>query len=179
MAPLPPGTQPRSFALMTLHRPANVDSESVLRRILGAVQCVARTIPIVFPAHPRTMKNLSQFGLLSDLERNRNVLVIEPVNYLRFIGMLARCRMVLTDSGGIQEESTFLKIPCLTMRENTERPITCSLGTNVLVGTDAERIIAKSMEVLTGRTAEGRVPSEWDGRAGERIVDCFDSISSQ
>jgi UDP-N-acetylglucosamine 2-epimerase (non-hydrolysing) len=179
MAPLPPGAQPRSFALMTLHRPANVDSESVLRRILGAVQCVARTIPIVFPAHPRTMKNLSQFGLLSDLERNRNVLVIEPVNYLRFIGMLARCRMVLTDSGGIQEESTFLKIPCLTMRENTERPITCSLGTNVLVGTDAERIIAKSMEVLTGRTAEGRVPSEWDGRAGERIVDCFDSISSQ
>ncbi len=168
---LPSGAQPRQYAVLTLHRPSNVDDPQTLERLFGAVRRIAERIPIYFPVHPRTRRNLEAFGLLNDASAESNVFLIEPLGYLAFLGLVARSCMVLTDSGGIQEETTFLGIPCLTMRDNTERPITCSLGTNVLVGSDSDRIVQEAIKVLTGESPIRQVPPYWDGRAGERIVD--------
>ncbi|HZU25035.1 MAG TPA: UDP-N-acetylglucosamine 2-epimerase (non-hydrolyzing) [Bryobacteraceae bacterium] len=163
--PLPNGFAPGQYAVLTLHRPANVDSPESLRPILGAIQTIAERIPIVFPVHPRTISRLNGMSL------NDNIHVIEPMSYVPFLGLVAGSRMVLTDSGGLQEETTVLGIPCLTMRPNTERPITCEIGTNVLVGTDPARIVEEAHRVLDGRNREGRIPEKWDGHAAERIVD--------
>jgi UDP-N-acetylglucosamine 2-epimerase (non-hydrolysing) len=163
--PLPDGLAPRKYAVLTLHRPSNVDSHGRMATILGAVNAIADRVPVVFPVHPRTASRLNGFALHPCLR------TAEPMSYLPFLGLVARARMVLTDSGGIQEETTVLGVPCLTMRANTERPITCEIGTNVLVGTDPARIIEEAERLLDGRGRPGVIPEKWDGHAAERIVD--------
>jgi len=157
----------KRFAVLTLHRPSNVDSTEKLGELLGAIDAVAREIPVIFPVHPRTQQKLTQAGI----KTHANLRIIPPVGYLDFLCLLSKAAMVLTDSGGIQEETTALGVPCLTLRENTERPITISEGTNLLVGTEPEKIVAAAREVLSGKSKAGRVPALWDGHAAERIVE--------
>jgi UDP-N-acetylglucosamine 2-epimerase (non-hydrolysing) len=168
--PLPEGLSDRRFAILTLHRPSNVDSPSKLAGILDAVLDISAVVPIVFPAHPRTLGRLKEFGLLASLEAHRNIRVTEPLSYLPFLGLVSRSQLVLTDSGGIQEETTVLGIPCLTLRSNTERPITCEVGTNVLVGSDPQAIRHAAFTALNEGPRNSRIPEKWDGRAAERIV---------
>jgi UDP-N-acetylglucosamine 2-epimerase (non-hydrolysing) len=157
-------------AVLTLHRPSNVDDPAVLAGLLDALEVVQRELPVVFPAHPRTREKLSRFGLAARVAGMSGLRVIDPVGYLDFLRLMDTARLVLTDSGGIQEETTILGVPCLTLRENTERPATVELGTNQLVGQDPERILAGFRRVMQGRAAAGRVPPLWDGRAAERIL---------
>ena len=163
--PLPEGLAAGQYAVLTLHRPANVDSRDRLVGILGAINTIAERIPVVFPVHPRTAPQMK------NLDLHPRIRIVEPMSYLPFLGLVARSRMVLTDSGGIQEETTVLGIPCLTMRPNTERPITCEIGTNVLVGTDPQRIVREAACILDGKGRAGAIPEKWDGLAAERIVD--------
>jgi UDP-N-acetylglucosamine 2-epimerase (non-hydrolysing) len=163
--PLPAGIEAQGYAVLTLHRPSNVDTLDALSRVFAALNSIAERIPIVFPAHPRTA------GKLSAIELHRNIHITEPLGYLAFVGLMARSRMVLTDSGGIQEETTVLGVPCLTMRLNTERPITCEVGTNLLVGTDPEDIRRAAFSILDGPPVRRAIPEKWDGHAGERIAD--------
>lgn len=158
------------FAVVTLHRPSNVDDSHTLKQICSALETVAAKLPIIFPAHPRTRARLDEFGIrLSGAIR-----LIEPLGYLDFMQLWSNARVVMTDSGGLQEETTALGVPCLTLRENTERPITVEEGTNQIVGNDPQRIIEAASEVLEGRFARiGRVPHLWDGRAAERIVEAL------
>jgi UDP-N-acetylglucosamine 2-epimerase (non-hydrolysing) len=162
---------PRGYALATLHRPSNVDTAASLGRTLEALQRVAEEVPVVFPAHPRTRERLEQFGLRARLEGTR-VRVTEPVGYLDCVALQDEAALVLTDSGGIQEETTFLGVPCLTMRDTTERPVTITCGTNRLVGTAPEDVHRAAREILaTVDRPRGRVPALWDGHTAERIVD--------
>lgn len=163
--PLPFDVVANEYAVLTLHRPANVDSPARLVPILDAVNAIAERIPVIFPVHPRTAAHLN------DIHLHRNVRICEPMSYLQFLGLVGRSRVVLTDSGGIQEETTVLGIPCLTMRPNTERPLTCEIGTNILVGTDPDRILNEATAILDGRIRVGKIPEKWDGHAAERIVD--------
>ncbi len=165
---LPEGVIEKQYAVLTLHRPSNVDSAAALRRIFEPVRELARILPVVFPVHPRTRANLTAFSLLN--ADDNNIRLIEPLSYLPFIGLIARAKMVLTDSGGIQEETTVLGVPCITMRENTERPITCTVGTNILAGTDPAQIRLAISSVLQGTIRSGAIPDKWDGHAAERIV---------
>ncbi len=146
------GSDWRRFAVLTLHRPSNVDSTEKLTGLLRAIDVVAAQIPVVFPIHPRAQQRL-------------------PIGYLDFLCLLSRATLVMTDSGGIQEETTALGVPCLTLRENTERPITISEGTNLLVGSDPCKIVAAAQDILAGKGKAGRIPPLWDGHAAERIVD--------
>jgi UDP-N-acetylglucosamine 2-epimerase (non-hydrolysing) len=155
------------FAVLTLHRPANVDDAAKLRGIFSALGDIAGSLPIIFPAHPRTQSRLREFGI----ENPRGLMVLEPMGYLDFLQLWRNARLVLTDSGGLQEETTALAVPCLTLRENTERPITVEQGTNRIVGSDPVRIVEAVSEVLSnGRLAGKRAPELWDGHAAERIV---------
>ena len=175
---LPAGVTEKAYAVLTLHRPSNVDSPQMLERILEPIRELARHLPVVFPVHPRTRRNLDKFGLLD--WRDADMRLIEPLSYLPFIGLVARSKMVLTDSGGIQEETTVLGVPCITMRETTERPITCTVGTNSLAGTDSERIRKAICLVASGNPTPNRIPDRWDGHSAERIVERLlheDSIS--
>jgi UDP-N-acetylglucosamine 2-epimerase (non-hydrolysing) len=156
----------RRFAVLTLHRPSNVDSTEKLSQLVGAIDAVAAEVPVIFPVHPRTQQRLTQTGITHHLQLR----VIPPVGYLDFLCLLSKATLVLTDSGGIQEETTALGVPCLTLRENTERPITISEGTNLLVGTDPAKIVAAAQNVLRGHSKSGRIPPLWDGHAAERIV---------
>jgi UDP-N-acetylglucosamine 2-epimerase (non-hydrolysing) len=167
--PLPSGLEARHFAVLTLHRPSNVDAKETLTPIMQAVGDIARRIPIAFPVHPRTAARLEQFGL-RDSELTQNLRLMQPLSYLPFLGMIARCRFVLTDSGGIQEETTVLGVPCITMRAHTERPITCQIGTNVLVGSDMAALRRAAFQALDDSAAESCVPEKWDGHTAERIV---------
>ena len=161
----------RDYALLTLHRPGNVDDEQDLRRIVEALAEIARRIPVVFPAHPRTLKKMKEFRLLERLPiEGHRFLLIEPLGYLDFINLEINARFVLTDSGGIQEETTVLNVPCLTLRDGTERPITVAEGTNILVGSDKKRILDEAHRILDGHPKQGRCPDLWDGKAAERIV---------
>jgi UDP-N-acetylglucosamine 2-epimerase (non-hydrolysing) len=169
-APLSEGLSDRGFCVLTLHRPANVDTPSKLAGILDAVIDISGSVPIVFPVHPRTLGRLKEFGLLAGLEVHRNIRITEPLSYLPFLGLVSRSQLVLTDSGGIQEETTVLGIPCLTLRSNTERPITCEVGTNVLVGSDPQAIRRAAFAALNEGPRHSRIPEKWDGRAAERIV---------
>ena len=154
------------FAVLTLHRPSNVDSMQTLEKLLSAIDSVAEELPVVFPVHPRTQDRLKG----TRVRHNPRLQLIPPVGYLDFLCLLHRSRFVLTDSGGIQEETTALGVPCLTLRENTERPITVTEGTNQLVGQDPREIIKAAREILAGKTKGGHVPRLWDGHAAERIV---------
>jgi UDP-N-acetylglucosamine 2-epimerase (non-hydrolysing) len=158
------GLAPGEYGLVTLHRPANVDEPSVLSGLLSALDEVARACPLVLPAHPRAAQQLRDGGM-SDRVR-----VIPPAGYLDFVALEAQARLVLTDSGGVQEETTVLGVPCLTLRDNTERPITLTEGTNQLVGRDPERIVKTALAVLED-PPPGRAPDLWDGRAGYRIAE--------
>src|SRR5256714_1756264 len=156
----------RRFAVLTLHRPSNVDSIEKLNELLGAIDAIAAQIPVIFPIHPRTQQRLAQSGIT----HHPQLRVIEPIGYLDFLCLLSKAALVLTDSGGIQEETTALGVPCLTLRENTERPVTVSQGTNVLVGTNRSKIVAETEQILRGDRKRGRTPPLWDGHAAERIV---------
>ena len=155
------------YALLTLHRPSNVDQSGPLRRIFKALETVGERLPIIFPVHPRTRKMLEGFGVSA---AGPGLKVVEPMGYLDFIHLEKHARLVLTDSGGIQEESTVLGVPCLTLRENTERPVTLTEGTNVLVGNSTQRILEEASRVLDGKSRSRKVPELWDGKASERIV---------
>jgi UDP-N-acetylglucosamine 2-epimerase (non-hydrolysing) len=154
------------YAVLTLHRPANVDDPRTLRGLMGAIEQIQRQIPIVFPVHPRTRKALAEVNI-----RLPNVVLTEPLGYLEFMKLVQHARLVLTDSGGIQEETTYLGIPCLTLRRNTERPSTVEQGTNLLVGDDPEHIVQAAGRVLQQTSPARHVPPLWDGKAAERILD--------
>jgi UDP-N-acetylglucosamine 2-epimerase (non-hydrolysing) len=156
---------PQRFALVTLHRPANVDDGVILKRILQSLLEVSQDLSVVFPAHPRIRKRIADFGLHAD-----QLQILDPVSYLEFLGMQSRATVVITDSGGIQEETTYLGVPCLTLRKNTERPVTVSIGTNVLVGRDRDKLRSELSRVLDGQAKKGTIPPLWDGHAGERIA---------
>ena len=160
------GTGPAPFAVLTLHRPSNVDSAPTLAKLLGALEQVANELPIIFPVHPRTHERLREV----QRRDHPGLRIIPPVGYLDFLCLLNQARVVLTDSGGIQEETTALGVPCLTLRENTERPITVTQGTNQIVGQDPRKILAATRDILGGKIQKGRIPDLWDGHAAERIV---------
>jgi len=155
------------FAVLTLHRPSNVDSLPTLERLLNAINAVAEELPVIFPVHPRTQDRLKD----TRAKHHPRLRLVPPIGYLDFLCLLDRSRLVLTDSGGIQEETTALGVPCLTLRENTERPVTVSEGTNQLVGQDATKIVSAAREILGGKAKRGCVPHLWDGRAAGRIVE--------
>jgi len=158
------------YALVTLHRPSNVDDARVLRGLLGALGKISRRLPVIWPVHPRTRGNLKRFGLLSRLAAFPALRIEPPLSYLEFLGLMDRSRMMLTDSGGVQEETTILGIPCLTLRANTERPITLTRGTNRLVGSHPASVLRAAAEILDSKMPRGRRPRLWDGRAGERVA---------
>lgn len=154
------------YGVVTMHRPSNVDDAAVFARIAGALREIARELPLAFPVHPRTRANLDRFGI----DLGPDVTLMTPQSYMPFLHLWKDAAVVLTDSGGLQEETTALGVPCLTMRENTERPITADEGSNTVVGTDAARIVAEARKVLAGLGRRGRRPALWDGRAAERTV---------
>jgi len=157
------------FGVLTLHRPSNVDDPVVLERLLKTLAELSERLPLIFPIHPRTRGRIADAGLSSLLEESR-IGLTEPLGYLQLLGLMSEARLVLTDSGGLQEETTALGVPCITLRENTERPITVTQGTNTIVGTDVRKIKACFDDVLATGGKAGRVPALWDGRAAERIA---------
>ena len=160
------------YAVLTLHRPANVDGRESLARILGALEKIGERLPIIFPIHPRTRKAIVELGLEPKLKAVRGLRVIEPLGYLDFLRLYSGARIVLTDSGGIQEETTVLGIPCVTLRENTERPITVEMGTNTIVGSDPHSITTAAFAALDQSPRRShRVPPLWDGHTADRILD--------
>ena len=160
---------PAGYGVVTLHRPSNVDDADTLRALLGVLGEVAADVPLIFALHPRTRNNIDRFGL-TDLIDPARMVMLPPQGYLDMLGLMAGATVVLTDSGGLQEETTALGVPCLTLRENTERPITVEQGTNILVGRDRTAILAAMQDILGGRGKRGRVPEFWDGHAAERIA---------
>ena len=157
------------YGVVTMHRPSNVDHADTLRQLLDTLRTVSQKLPLVFALHPRTRANIDRFGL-ADLIDAQRMALLPPQGYLEMLGLMAGATVVLTDSGGLQEETTALGVPCLTMRENTERPITVDQGTNTMVGRDRAAILAGVDDILAGRGKRGRVPEYWDGHAAERIA---------
>lgn len=164
----------KEYAVLTLHRPSNVDDEQVFAGLLDSLVEISRKIPIVFPAHPRTKARISEF-CFEEKVANSNIKLIEPLGYLDFMRLYSGAKLVLTDSGGLQEETTALGIPCLTLRENTERPITIELGTNILVGTNPEKIKQTAFEILESdsNSKEAKIPPLWDGKTAARICEAL------
>jgi len=160
----------REYAVCTMHRADNVDTVEAAGRTLSAIAILADRVPVVLPLHPRTRSRWSSFGLLARLKRCATLTITDPLGYLDFLALMDNAALVLTDSGGIQEETTILGVPCLTFRENTERPITVTEGTNQLVGLDLVRMATAVDEVLSGEIVEGRTPELWDGQAAARIL---------
>jgi UDP-N-acetylglucosamine 2-epimerase (non-hydrolysing) len=160
--------KPREFAIVTLHRPSNVDVRRILGKICETLLTVAGNIKVIFPIHPRTRKNLEEFDLFSILKNNDRLLITEPLNYVSFMNLVLNAKFVITDSGGIQEETTYLGIPCLTLRKNTERPITIEQGTNSLC--NLENIRSLIDRIIQGNSPEGRVPDLWDGQTAKRVI---------
>jgi UDP-N-acetylglucosamine 2-epimerase (non-hydrolysing) len=158
------------YAVLTLHRPSNVDDPKAFALILDGLEEIQARLPIVFPIHPRSRKRITELGLDRRIERLGQLKLCAPLGYLTFLSLMLDARFVMTDSGGIQEETTALGIPCLTLRSNTERPVTVEVGTNIIVGTRPERIVAEAMRLLDGNQRRGSTPPLWDGRAAERIV---------
>ncbi|HSQ23185.1 MAG TPA: UDP-N-acetylglucosamine 2-epimerase (non-hydrolyzing) [Pyrinomonadaceae bacterium] len=163
------------YAVLTLHRPSNVDEKGAFARILDALEKIGQRVPIIFPVHPRTRRMIDELGLAGRTERIKNLVVIDPVGYLDFLHLLSNAALVLTDSGGIQEETTVLGIPCITLRENTERPITVEMGTNSLAGTDTTKIVTAANQALDNPPDKSklRVPPLWDGKTADRILDAL------
>jgi UDP-N-acetylglucosamine 2-epimerase (non-hydrolysing) len=155
------------YGVVTMHRPSNVDDPAMFARIAGALKEISAELPLIFPVHPRTRANIEKFGI----DLGPNITLAGPQAYMAFLNLWKDAAVVLTDSGGLQEETTALGVPCVTIRENTERPVTVDEGTNVLVGTDPEKIMAEARKVLRGEGKQGRRPHLWDGKAAERIVE--------
>jgi UDP-N-acetylglucosamine 2-epimerase (non-hydrolysing) len=158
------------YGVVTLHRPSNVDDPAVFARIAGALKEIATDLPLIFPVHPRTRANIEKFGI----DLGPNVTLAGPQAYMAFLNLWKDAAVVLTDSGGLQEETTALGVPCVTIRENTERPVTIDEGSNVLAGTDPAKIIEEARKVLQGKGKQGRRPHLWDGKAAERIVEILE-----
>jgi len=168
------GVAKGDYAVLTLHRPANVDNPASLKALCDMINHLSQRLPIIFPVHPRTRKNLETTGLIREVADKPAIKLLEPQNYISFMNLVFNCRLAITDSGGLQEETTYLGIPCLTLRPNTERPITITQGTNQLCTlADIEEKIAK---VLAGESGAARAPDLWDGRTAERVVDSIKSV---
>ncbi len=166
------GVQKGHYVVATLHRPSNVDNPGRLAMLLSVMETIAQNVPVVFPMHPRTRRVMEQ----ANITPGKNVIVIDPVGYVDFLALLKHATFALTDSGGIQEETTALGVPCITARTTTERPITVEIGTNVLVQPEADAILSAAMNVLSGNVRTGRVPDLWDGQAAPRIISIIDSL---
>jgi UDP-N-acetylglucosamine 2-epimerase (non-hydrolysing) len=160
-----------NYAVLTLHRPRNVDDKAAFERILNALEAIQRRIKVIFPAHPRTRQRIREFGMTDHITAMANMIVCGPLGYLDFLRLMFGAKLVLTDSGGIQEETTLLGIPCLTLRPTTERPVTVEQGTNIVVGTDPDLIQQTVNDILNGKGKTGRNPELWDGHAAIRIVE--------
>jgi UDP-N-acetylglucosamine 2-epimerase (non-hydrolysing) len=169
----------KTYILLTLHRPSNVDSPEIFEKILSGLTKISQHLPIIFPSHPRTRKMISKFNLDKYFKYSKaplpidppeGILLVDPLGYLDFLKMMTQAKIVLTDSGGIQEETTILGVPCLTLRENTERPITVSEGTNTIVGTNPDTMVRECLKILNHDVKKSQIPQLWDGHAAERIV---------
>ncbi|MFA5070045.1 MAG: UDP-N-acetylglucosamine 2-epimerase (non-hydrolyzing) [Patescibacteria group bacterium] len=165
------GLDLNKYSVVTLHRPGNVDNKKTLTNILGAFSVIQKDIPIVWPVHPRTKNMIKKFKLTPLLKKQKNIYLLPPISYLEFLSLMANAKFVMTDSGGIQEETTALKIPCLTIRENTERPITITQGTNVLAGIKMDNIVKQSQKITKNRGKRGKIPHYWDGKTAGRITE--------
>ncbi len=165
------GLENQDFALMTLHRPSNVDDRTQLSNLIDVIEFICSRLKLVFPIHPRTRKNIEEFGFERRIDNIKNLITTEPLGYIDFVKLMKNSRFVITDSGGIQEETTFLKIPCITMRTTTERPVTCLIGTNRLVYPEKSKLIDAVQEVLSNPETDAQIPKYWDGKASERIVE--------
>ncbi len=159
---------PSEYILVTLHRPSNVDSKDFLKDLIALFEKLAEKRKIIFPVHPRTKKNLEDSGYINNI--SKNIILTEPIGYIDFLALTKNSGLIITDSGGIQEESTYLGIQCITVRNNTERPITVEVGTNHLIGTDLNSVEKCALDILSGKIKEGKIPEMWDGRTSERIV---------
>jgi len=163
------GLAPRQFALWTMHRPSNVDIPATLASLVATMARIAERLPVVFPVHPRTRARLESSGLWQKLEQSPGVRLTPPLGYLEFLSLSSEAKLIVTDSGGLQEESAVLEIPCLTLRQNTERPVTVSSGTSTLVGTDVVLLERLVDDILAGHYKRGTAPTLWDGHAGTRV----------
>ena len=161
------------FAVLTLHRPSNVDDPDILCGILDALEVIEKDMPVVFPVHPRTRRMFSSGSIGERIKKMTNLQATEPLGYLDFLKLMSHAKIVLTDSGGMQEETTILKVPCLTLRENTERPVTAEIGSNRIVGTNPARIIEAYRHAVNGGWREPGIPPLWDGSAARRILNIF------
>lgn len=161
----------KDYAALTLHRPSNVDDAKVLSSLVNVLHEISEKLPIVFPVHPRTLANLESSGLIDSLKKSSRIHLLPPISYLEMLGIVVDSRLVLTDSGGLQEETTALGVPCITLRENTERPVTVDQGTNTIVGTDPIKILASVDEILSTGGKAGCIPELWDGKAAVRICE--------
>jgi len=164
----------QAYALLTLHRPGNVDVKETFTGILSALERIEKRIPVIYPIHPRSKKRLEQFQFNDRIGKMKNLKLVDPLGYLDFLHLMQQAKFVMSDSGGIQEETTVLGIPCLTLRNNTERPVTVELGTNIIVGVDPEKIVEQSDRILAGNPKQGTIPPLWDGKAAQRIVDILE-----
>jgi UDP-N-acetylglucosamine 2-epimerase (non-hydrolysing) len=160
------------YTLLTFHRPSNVDNPSSLTRLVDMLNRLTGKTKLVFPIHPRTRKNLEEFGLMGKL--SKKILILDPTGYIDFLALTRSANLLITDSGGIQEETTFLGVQCITVRNNTERPVTVTVGTNQLIGTELDAVEKAALKVLDGQIKEGIIPEKWDGLTAERIVDIID-----
>ena len=167
-------SQDESYALVTLHRPTNVDECDGLKMLLSSLIEIGKHIKIIFPMHPRTKKNIQNFGLSNYVNSSKNLIITDPLGYFDFLKLEKNAKLILTDSGGVQEESTYFSVPCLTLRENTERPITITEGTNQLVNLNIECIVKSSMKIIEGKVKKGKIPQYWDGKTSERVVRVLD-----
>jgi UDP-N-acetylglucosamine 2-epimerase (non-hydrolysing) len=170
------GLVDQGFVLMTMHRPSNVDTSENLQKLIRILNHATNNYKVVFPIHPRTRKSLESYGLMDQIERNSKIILTPPLDYFAFQKLTAKCKFVLTDSGGIQEETTFRQVPCLTLRPNTERPSTIEIGTNTLVPFDPEVVESYIDQITAGTYKKGQIPDLWDGKATERIVKILSEI---
>ena len=165
------GVKSKEFMLVTMHRPANVDIPEGLKSILEIIEKASQHLAVIFPIHPRTRNNMEKFGLSDKLKSIKNLILTEPQGYLEFLNLMDNAKLIITDSGGIQEETTFLQVPCLTFRDSTERPVTVELGTNQLLSDlNADTVYEKMTEILDGKTKKGIIPPFWDGHTAGRIA---------
>ncbi len=164
------GLQSKQFVLMTMHRPATVDTKEGLQKLIGLIDMVTRDFKVVFPIHPRTVSSMEYFNLHQQLKNNPNLVITDPLDYFSFQKLIKESKFIITDSGGIQEETTFLQIPCLTLRSNTERPVTITIGSNELIAFDLKKIKSKINTIVNGTYKAGKIPKYWDGKSTERII---------
>ena len=167
---------PQPYIVVTLHRPSNVDNPESLEKVICILDELQKQVQVVFPIHPRSLKMIEQFGYKSKIGSMRQLKLTEPIGYIDFLSLMSRAKAVVSDSGGLQEESTYLGIPCLTMRENTERPVTIDVGTNTLVGLDEKKISDCMGSIMNGAYKKGTKPELWDGKAAERIVATLNTL---